>query len=208
MSVKERRQREKENLRQVILDTAREMFAEEGYQSVSMRKIADKIEYSPTTIYLYFKDKNDLLRQICDETFAKLGRKLALIDRKHGKNIEGLRAGLRAYVDFGLKHPKHYEVTFILPLTVNLGETEHQFADSLGKKAFDYLRRGVAACIANGEIEKGEIDLVSQTLWAGIHGITSLLIGHEGFPFVNKKTLVDSVIDTMLKGLTVKKKSK
>ena len=60
MGVKERREREKESLRQDILDVAREMFATEGYESVSMRKIADKIEYSPTTIYLYFKDKNEL----------------------------------------------------------------------------------------------------------------------------------------------------
>ena len=188
-------------MRQVILDTAREMFAEEGYASVSMRKIADKIEYSPTTIYLYFKDKNDLLRQICDETFAKLAQKLNAIGKKHDKNLDGLRAGLLAYVEFGLKHPKHYEVTFMIPLTENLGTVEEQFAESLGKKAFDYLRNGVADCMASGEIKKGDVDLVSQTLWAGIHGVTSLLIGHEGFPFVNKKTLVDSVIDTMLAGL-------
>ena len=132
MSVKQRRQREKENLRQEILDAAREMFAAEGYQSVSMRKIADKIEYSPTTIYLYFKDKNDLLKQICDETFAKLGQKLGSKGKKHKSHLEGLREGLRAYVEFGLKHPKHYEVTFMLPLAENLGKVEDQFADSLG----------------------------------------------------------------------------
>lgn len=208
MSVKQRRERERENLRQMILDTAREMFAEEGYASVSMRKIADKIEYSPTTIYLHFKDKNDLLRQICEETFARLGQKLDSIGKKQGKSIDGLREGLRAYVEFGLKHPKHYEVTFMLPLTENLGEIEYQYAGSLGKTAFDYLRNGVADCMENGAIEKGDIDLVSQTLWAGIHGITSLLIGHEGFPFVNKKALVNSVIDTMLKGLIIEKNSK
>jgi AcrR family transcriptional regulator len=207
MSVKERRQREKENLRQVILDTAREMFAAEGYQSVSMRKIADKIEYSPTTIYLYFRDKNDLLRQICDETFAKLGKKLHSIGKKHGATLAGFRAGLQAYVEFGLAHPKHYEVTFMLPLMENLGEMEDKYADSPGEKAFDFMRRGVADCMANGDFEKGDVNLVSQTLWAGIHGVTSLLIGHEGFPFVDKKKLVNSVIDTMLKGLAVREKS-
>lgn len=208
MSVKQRRQREKEDLRQLILDTAREMFAEEGYASVSMRKIADEIEYSPTTIYLYFRDKNDLLRQICEETFAQLGAKLNSIGKKHGKTLEGLRAGLRAYIEFGVKHPKHYEVTFMLPLAAaaDLDEMEYQFAGSLGQRAFDYLRSGVADCMENGEIEKGNIDLVSQTLWAGIHGVTSLLIGHPGFPFVNKKTLINSVIETMLKGLVARKK--
>ena len=76
MGIKERREREKENLRRDILDVAREMFATEGYESVSMRKIADKIEYSATTIYLYFKDKNELLYQICEETFEQLGRQI------------------------------------------------------------------------------------------------------------------------------------
>ncbi|HSK74631.1 MAG TPA: TetR/AcrR family transcriptional regulator [Pyrinomonadaceae bacterium] len=205
MSVKQRRQREKENLRQLILDTAREMFAEEGYHSVSMRKIADKIEYSPTTIYLYFKDKNDLLQQICNETFANLGQKLQSISKKHTTNIDGLREGLRTYIEFGLKHPKHYEVTFMLPLTENLGD---EFEGSLGKRAFEFLKIGVKDCMESGEIARGDVDLVSQTLWAGIHGVTSLLIGHEGFPFVNKKTLINSVIDTMLKGLTAKDEPK
>ena len=185
----------------MILDTAREMFAEEGYHSVSMRKIADKIEYSPTTIYLYFKDKNDLLQQICDETFAKLGKKLQSIGKKHNSNIDALREGLRTYVEFGLKHPKHYEVTFMLPLTVDLGD---DFEGSLGQRAFEYLKSGVKDCMESGEIETGDVDLVSQTLWAGIHGVTSLLIGHENFPFAGKKTLINSVIDTMLKGLTSK----
>jgi AcrR family transcriptional regulator len=206
MRVKQRREMEKENLRQLILDAAREMFADEGYASVSMRKIADKIDYSPTTIYLYFKDKNDLLRQICEETFAKLGQKLDSIGRKHGKTVHGLRKGLRAYVEFGLEHPKHYEVTFMLLLTRDLDEAEYQFAESLGKKAFDFLRSSVADSMESGAIEEGDIDLISQTLWAGIHGVTSLLIGHKGFPFVNKKTLINSVIDTMLEGL-VKNKS-
>ncbi len=205
MSVKQRREREKENLRQVILDAAREMFADEGYANVSMRKIADKIDYSPTTIYLYFKDKNDLLRQICEETFVKLGRKLDSIGKKHGETLDGLREGLRAYVEFGLKHPKHYEVTFMLPLAKDFDVAEYQFDESLGKKAFDYLRSSVTDCIESGAIEKGDIDLISQTLWAGIHGVTSLLIAHQGFPFVNKKTLVNSVIDTMLKGLVENK---
>lgn len=201
MGVKQRREREKENLRQLILDTAREMFAEEGYHDVSMRKIADKIQYSPTTIYLYFRDKNDLLRQICDETFAKLGKKLESTGKKHERNVDGLREGLRTYIEFGLKHPKHYEVTFMLPLMVDLGD---EFEGSLGQRAFEYLRTGVKGCIESGEFS-GDIDLISQTLWAGIHGVTSLLIGHEGFPFVNKKILINSVIDTMLNGLIVKK---
>ena len=70
MGVHERRAREKKELRQEILDAARDLFLREGYENVSMRKIAEKIEYSPTTIYLYFQDKADLLDCICEETLG------------------------------------------------------------------------------------------------------------------------------------------
>ena len=72
MGIKERRAREKEQLRQQILSAARELFVNEGYEKVSMRKIANKIEYSPTTIYLHFKDKADLLDFVCQETLLNL----------------------------------------------------------------------------------------------------------------------------------------
>ena len=72
MGVAERRAREKEELRQEILTAAREMFVEEGFANVSMRRIADKIEFSPTTIYLYFQDKSGLLDCIVEERLVEL----------------------------------------------------------------------------------------------------------------------------------------
>src|SRR5262245_8023287 len=116
MGVKERRARAKEGLRQEILEAARELFAENGYQDVTIRRIAEKIEYSPTTIYLYFEDKDDLLHQICEETFAKLYATLEKLtsDRSAGDPLIPLRNGLRGYVDFGLAHPNHYRVAFMM----------------------------------------------------------------------------------------------
>lgn len=201
MGVKERREREKENLREEILDAAREMFAAEGFQNVSMRKIADKIEYSPTTIYLYFKDKVDLLNQICEETFAQLSGEIEQFNSADEDPLENLRKGLRKYVDFGLEHPKHYEVTFIIPIMDYLGQDAHPYEGSMGQRAFEYLRVQVLTCIEAGKIKAGDVDLISQTIWAAVHGITSLLIGHADFPFVEKDKLVDSVIDTILSGL-------
>src|SRR4028119_945854 len=150
MGVKERRERDKENLRQEILDAASRMFAEEGYQNVSMRKIADKIEYSPTTIYLYFKDKNDLLMQICEETFAMLYAKMQQIEKQSGSSLDCLKKGIRAYIEFGLEHPNHYEVTFIAPLWNDMKEDEYKYEGSMGERTFGYLRSVVQAAIAEG----------------------------------------------------------
>src|ERR1035441_221066 len=84
MGVVERKTRERKALREEILDAARQIFVTEGYDGVSMRRVAEKIEYSPTTIYLYFKDKSDLMYEICQETFAKLRRSLEAIQQEGG----------------------------------------------------------------------------------------------------------------------------
>src|SRR5215469_5578607 len=103
MGVQERRAREKKELRQEILDAARDLFVHDGFENVSMRKIADKIEYSPTTIYLYFQDKADLLDCICEETMSRLVRKQTVHEQTITDPLERLRRGLRAYIEFGLK---------------------------------------------------------------------------------------------------------
>jgi AcrR family transcriptional regulator len=95
-----RQESDKENLRQEIMDAAREMFVAEGYANVSMRKIADKIGYSPTTIYIYFKDKSDLVHQICEQTFARLAQNIKAIQRLSDNPLEKLRSGLREYINF------------------------------------------------------------------------------------------------------------
>ena len=201
MGTRERRERQKENLRQEIFDAASDLFSKEGYQNVSMRKIADKIEYSPATIYLYFKGKDDLLHQICEDTFAHLGNHLGVIEKKYGKNFDGLRRGFRAYIEFGLKHPKQYELTFMTPLDKYLDPETYTFEGSMGQKAYGYLQNQVTACMENGEIRKGDVEETAQAIWAGIHGVTSLLIAQYHFPFVSQNRLIDKTIELLLDGL-------
>jgi AcrR family transcriptional regulator len=199
LGVKERRIREKESLRQEILDAARELFIEEGYESVSMRRIAEKIEYSPTTIYLYFQDKAELLNNLCAETFEKL---IVRLERSHTRfrdPLERLREGLREYVEFGLQNPQHYRVTFMI--SHQHAENECNEAQAAGFRAFEHLRQGVVECIRAGKFLNVDVDTASQTLWAGVHGVTSLLIANNKFPFVERKKLVSMVLDTLMRGL-------
>jgi AcrR family transcriptional regulator len=196
--VRNRSQSGKENLRQEIIDAARELFVAEGYQSVSMRKIADKIGYSPTTIYLYFKDKTDLLHQICEQTFARLAQNIQAIQQLSDNPLEKLRSGMREYIYFGLKYPSQYEIIFIAPLPKNLGL---QFEQTNGEIAFNTLRGVINECISANLLRINDVELISQTLWAGLHGVTSLLIKHGGFPFVERNKLVDNLIETLITGI-------
>lgn len=199
MASRTRRQLAKENLRQEILDAARDLFVTEGYENVSMRKVADRIGYSPTTIYLYFKDKSELLREICESTFAKLSEQILQSWGTSQNPLERLRLGLIAYIHFGLENPHHYDLVLLSPK--HLADLDIEFQDSMGRRAFDLLVAAVVDCLKTGAIRQGDVALTAQTLWAGLHGVTALLISHPGFPFVEKELLIDSVVDTMIRGL-------
>jgi AcrR family transcriptional regulator len=201
VGVKERKLRQKRFLRQEILDAASELFVKEGYENVSMRRIADKIEYSPTTIYLYFKDKAELLEQVCNETFARLNQHLTRIMEQPGDPLKQLRRGLIAYVQFGLDNPHHYRASFMMVLPEGFDKQKYTRPDSPGLQAFDILRRCVFDCISAGKLHTNDPELVSQTLWCGVHGVTSLLITHTAFPWIDKQQLIDSVVDSIISGV-------
>jgi AcrR family transcriptional regulator len=195
---KQRRAREKEGLREEILDAARTLFVKEGYESVSIRKIADKIEYAPGTIYLYFHDKAEILDRICEETFAKLLRKMDAIEHDTAAPLDKLRRGLRTYIQFGLENPNHYIVTFI-QAKGHLGSKS--VFETTGRKAFSCLRGGVQECVDAGVLVSNDADELAQTMWAGIHGLTSLLITCTLFPFVEQNRLVDRMVHTLIEGV-------
>lgn len=203
MGIKERKEKQKDTLRREIMVAARELFVEHGYDSVSMRKVADKIEYSPTTIYLYFKDKQDLLISICEETFSHLHQSLEKIENASGDPLICLKKGMRAYIEFGLQHPSDYKMVFmIMPENESLEMAqEYKYDGSMGQRAFSHLENMVTQCIEHCKIKKGDPATISQTIWASLHGLTSLLIGHKDFPFVAQDKLINSVITTMVKGL-------
>ena len=199
MGVKERRAREKEQLRRQILSAARELFVNEGYESVSMRKIASKIEYSPTTIYLYFKDKADLLDSVCKETLLDLLNTLELLKEDKSNPVETLRKSGRAYVEFGLKYPQDYKLTFVVrpQFQKGLGLQE----GSVGERVFNYLRTMVSECIRQKAFREVDVEITGQALWSAVHGVTLLLIDFTDFPWTEKDKLIDMVIDTMIEGL-------
>ncbi len=199
MGVKERRAREKEQLRHRILSAARELFVAEGYESVSMRKIADMIDYSPTTIYLYYKDKADLLDSVCKETLLNLLNTLDRLRKDKSDPVETLRMSGRAYVEFGLKYPQDYKLTFVVrpQFQKGLGLEE----GSVGEKVFNYLRTMVSECIRQKKFRQVDVETTGQVLWSAVHGVTLLLIDFPDFPWTEKDKLIDTVIHTMIEGL-------
>ena len=195
MSAKAKREQNRRELRALILDAAREAVVRNGVENLSMRKLAQAIGYSPGTLYLHFKDKDELLHCVVEESFARLLDALQQIQDRDG-GIEALRRKLRVYVDFGLRHPHHYHFAFMMRPVDN-----RRSRRSVPHEAFDELRNAVRECVERKQFREVDVETTSQALWAAIHGITSLLIVRSDFPWVDRDTVIEQVIETALEGL-------
>lgn len=206
MGTVERRERERVELKTRILDAARELFAQEGYEAVTMRRIAEKIEYSPTAIYFHFRDKLALLRELCDEDFGALAQEFQKIARI-ADPIERLRRIGRAYVAFGLSHRNHYRLMFMTPHPEALRPEDSRLTRGNPEEdAYAFLKGTVAEAIAAGRLrpEYADVDLVSQMVWAGTHGVISLHIAKCKDDWVDWRDATETAhaqIEVMIRGL-------
>jgi AcrR family transcriptional regulator len=111
MSIKDRKERETAQMKDKILDAALKVFAEQGYGKVSMRKIAALIDYSPTTIYRFFKNKEELLQTIASGTFSGLAAKFETVKAQGSADPLGtLKALVREYAIFCVEHPDMFRL--------------------------------------------------------------------------------------------------
>src|SRR4051794_8417538 len=116
MGIKERQERDREAVGRSILDAARELFTAEGYQNVSIRKIAERIEYSPAAIYSYFPSKDDIFFALADEGFHLLGSPREPDDAARVKALsplERVRAIFWHFYEFSLEHPQYFALMFV-----------------------------------------------------------------------------------------------
>jgi AcrR family transcriptional regulator len=203
MGIKERRARQKTLLRQEILDAARELLIRDGYENLSMRRVAERIDYSPTAIYLHFKDKEELVFSLCQETFVKLVRELETLPEEFADPLVQLRKGMERYIDFGLKHPDHYLPAFVLPPPQLSGRRKKamQDAESYGMRALGHLRDCIARGVKAKKLRKLNPDVAARATWAAMHGVTSLLIVQKEFPWGDPEEVIDAVIDSLMAGM-------
>jgi len=159
-----------------------------------MRKLAAGLECSPGTLYLYFRDKDELLHAVVEESFAELLKTLRAVPNE-GDPIRHLKTKLRAYIEFGLRNPNHYKCAFVLPSESN-GDRPYR-----PHPAFEELVQGLRACVESGLLPEVNLETTSQVVWSCIHGLTALLIARPAFPWVLKDRLIDELIETATVGI-------
>ena len=178
---------ERQRLRTLIIDAARELFVARGVDAVTMREIAKRIGYSATSIYLHFADKEALLRTICDIDFLALAislKNVMLIVNP----IDRLKALSNGYAAFALTHPNHYRLMFMTERTPCDGTGQSSLQrNSAEQDAYYQLKTVVNDVHVAGyfRADLKDADLIAQTIWAGMHGVCSLQISMSEDKWVN-----------------------
>lgn len=201
MGIIERKEREKNEMKQFILDAAMNLFIEEGFENVSIRRIAEKIEYSPATIYLYFKDKDEILFTLHVAGFEILYKKQQSVQSETDVLLR-LKKHAEAYVSFGIENPEYYQLMFIMPNPV----AKIALADDwvCGLRSYDLLKENIKDAMKENLIPQGEIEIAAFGFWSFVHGIVALLIRHfTFFPQEGRLPMALSAIDYFMQ--TVKK---
>src|SRR5436190_14888436 len=154
-AIRHRQEQEKQELRQAILHAAGELFLEQGYERFSLRKVSERIGYSPTTIYLYFRDKDDLLFTVVDEGFVQFGQQLAAAESQEDPWERIIALG-RAYMAFGLQNPMYYQLMFMqradFLTDIPNGESQPRIA------SLQVLRKAVQQAIDAGILRSGDAE--------------------------------------------------
>ena len=197
MGIAERKEREKLEMRERILSTAMQLFVEMGFEKTSIRKIADAIEYSPGTIYLYFKDKTELFYELHNRAFRRFGaefEKAKLISDP----FERLRFIGKVYLDFGLNNPEHYDLMFIMYAPMRQCEDDAVWES--GRRSFDVLEATVKECMEKGRIEGKDYRVVAYNMWSHVHGLVSLANRErlKMYEDVDIREIVDQAHDQMM----------
>lgn len=197
MGVAERKERHKEELRKDILDAAKALFMEKGYEATSIRNIAEKIEYSPATVYLYYKDKHEIMHALHREGFKMLIQYLSVVG-EIANPFERLKLMGRAYIKFAMENHDMYNLLFVLSDPIKHVANCYNEQWDEGDRAFDVLHKTVAECQEAGHFKGLEPFGLAFVIWSTMHGLCALRIsGHLDHVSEAKKIQPD--VDSTMK---------
>jgi len=199
MGITERRARQKEEFRMEILDSAREIFINDGYEGFSMRKLAEKIEYSPTTIYTYFKNKDDLLFAICEDFFTDFFDELNQIRSVSQDPVETLYQAFRYLIEFGIKNPNQYKVIFF---TKNIYGSVDELIEkeSMARNTYLAFREMIRDCIQAGRLLERDEEVIASAMATVSHGLVTMILHCPDFQSKRSDAVAHSLVDAVLRG--------
>lgn len=203
MGIPERKERHRQNLKQRILETAEDLFAQDGYQNVSMRRIAEKIEYSATTLYRLFRNKADIVDHLIAEGYDGVYQRYEqILARRPESPLETLDAIIREYVAFAVEHPNHYRLWFATSELQLIDGRLHMRHGSRSYRVYHVWLDRIEECKAAGLLPDKDTIALFQLMWGAVHGLISLRIHHPLFPWLPLEQHVSELLSMLHRGLT------
>ena len=186
MPPKPKTEAERQQLRTLIIDAARDLFVTRGVEAVTMREIAKRIDYSATSIYLHFADKEAVLRAILDVDMLALATSLNTM-LQIADPVERMQALGYGYAEFALSFPNHYRLMFMAERNPCDPEKSSLQKNNAEQDAYFLLKTVVNDVYLAGRFkaELQDVDLIAQVIWAGVHGVCSLEINMACDTWVN-----------------------
>ncbi|MBT1158664.1 TetR/AcrR family transcriptional regulator [Aminobacter anthyllidis] len=198
-SAAQRRELQKAELRAELVAAAHALVREEGYDGLTIRKLATRVGYAPMSVYSYFADKQEILMALAEDAFADLARRMR--QNQPDDPIEAMRAALAEYAEFGLGNPNEYRTVFMTEKQKHPPEETFEQMER-ENPAFQIIIERVQACLAAGVL-KGDARAIATALWTVAHGSVSLLITFPFYPFGDPKAYVMRMGDLAMAGLAV-----
>lgn len=178
MGILERKEREKQEMRERIVKEATQAFVELGYEGLSVRAIADRIEYSPTVIYLHFRDKDELLLAVQEAAFGQLFFRFQQVIQIPDPWTR-LETFAHEYLGFAFDNPELYDLLFTLKNPMRAIEQQDNPKWKHGHDAFNTLCEAVEECLQLRLLPPGNPEIIALTMWAHVHGLASLFLSQR-----------------------------
>jgi AcrR family transcriptional regulator len=203
MGIKERQIRDREAVRRAILDAARELFVAEGFQNVSIRKIAERIEYSPAAIYGYFPSKDDIFFALAEEGFRLLGDPGRPPRATHLQTLEPLarvRAVFWRLYEFSREQPQYFALMFVDRSVPRISREYERFA--FARELKGHIAAEIQSCVDAGLLPASTNPVVAmRLLTAGLLGVAVMRLSERLAPGENADQLAADVLDVAIAGL-------
>jgi AcrR family transcriptional regulator len=191
---------EGDKLREEILEATADLLEELGSaDKVSTRAVAERVGCSSPSIYLHFPDKVSLMYAVCEQQFEKLAACLAEALDGTDDPVERLRAAARAYAHFAMDHPEQYRVMMMDEAYGKMYQED--FVNLANTVGFDIIVQAVQDGIDSGQLAPADPTLVAVSMWAGVHGLVSLLIVKQGLALPPLDELLDNFCHQALEGM-------
>ena len=200
MGIKQRHERDREAVRRAILDAARDLFVSEGYQNVSLRKIAERIEYSPAAIYGYFAGKDDIFFALAEEGFRLLCDGSRAEARGRLTPLEQVRMRFERLYEFSPEQPQYFALMFLERSVPRISKEYERFA--FAREVKGQIRSELQACIDAGDLPKTlEPSVAMRMLTVGLLGIAHLRMSDRLAPGEDADSLAADMLDVVFAGL-------